>query len=509
MLIAVNVAHGIHSLTRPPFLLAIGVLILAGLAVSQGNLRTVARHTMVFGWSGYALTTASTEFPSVLHIVTLMAAGAGAGLDLMLRPPRERHPYDTAVPWPSRFLFVYLGFALLGCIASPFGPKNMFHWFEGVIMVTTALYGVASGLGVRLLMGTAGAAFVNVLLNSHKTNYVDGVKRLGFYMQSNHLAFAACIAILAIVWLYQTYHRFKPLLIACGVVSAYVLYGSKSRTALLGMVAAMAVAGLTSLPAGRRARILIWVGAAIIFAGPILLPVVVPWLNRGSSNSVTTLTGRTDFWPLAVNMIEHRPVIGWGVNAVTSPAGYKFQEVTAGAIQAHNAFLESGLIGGLPGMLFWAGSLFGTLIGSLRLPRGPTRFFLCSATILLAFDSLTESNPAWYGDMFIVFLICLGTYSQLRRALVLESAGSHVAGYAKVTFRSTPARTLAARLTTTRTVWTAQNQGVSWSVRSSHPVPVTAGGQSVTRRPRPVLEPRRMRRSIRPSPPSPRALMRK
>ena len=92
----------------------------------------------------------------------------------------------------------------------------------------------------------------------------------------------ALLAILAIVWLYQTYHRFKVVLLVCGLLAAYVLYGSKSRTALLGMIAAMAIAGLTSMQAGRRARILVWVSALLIAAGPIILPAVIPWLNRGS-----------------------------------------------------------------------------------------------------------------------------------------------------------------------------------------------------------------------------------
>jgi O-antigen ligase len=165
---------------------------------------------------------------------------------------------------------------------------------------------------------------------------------------------------------------------------------------------------------------------------------------------VTTLTGRTDFWPLAIDLIGKRPFVGWGVDAIESPAGEKFQEVARswvsdeppaprtgpvshepppeppGVGQAHNAFLEAGIQSGVIGLVAWAGSLFAAIVGICRLPRtSKYRFPLIIGSVLVLVFAFTESSPAWFGDMFIVYVLCLALYAEAlqpvaRRARALE-----------------------------------------------------------------------------------------
>src|SRR5215469_8854072 len=117
MILAVNLSHGLKALTSPAALGVISVLFIAGVTASRGKIGGLARGMMIGGWTLFALTTPTTQFPSVIHFVAPLVAGGGAILDLITAPPRKFRDSDAAVPWPTRFLLIYLGFALLGCIA--------------------------------------------------------------------------------------------------------------------------------------------------------------------------------------------------------------------------------------------------------------------------------------------------------------------------------------------------------------------------------------------------------
>jgi O-antigen ligase len=428
MFLAVNLAKGIKALTSPAAIAAISVLFILGVTLARGKISGLARGMIVGGWAIFVLTSPSSQFPSVLHFVAPLVAGIGAVLDRVASPPKSSQDNDAAWPWPARFLLIYLGFALLGCIASPYGMKNVFHWIEGVLLVLSAFYGISIGLGVQLLIGTFLASLANCVLalgSGPPAAPEPGVAatRLSGYLQPNHLAFAASVVIVGIFWAYPRYPRARLALVAAGLLCGYVTLASHSRTSAFALIAALAISGLSAVKTKRRGEIVVRVSVALLVLGPILIPVVVPWFNRGtSSSSLTSLTGRTDFWPLVVHMIEQRPIIGWGINAVSSPAvADQFQAVTTGAVQAHNAFLEAALIGGIPGAIAWVCFFFGTLIGSFRLPRGtPYRTLLIGSTILVAFETITESNPAFYGDMFVIVLLCAALYCEAKRATVVK-----------------------------------------------------------------------------------------
>jgi O-antigen ligase len=323
------------------------------------------------------------------------------------------------IPVTTRLLFVYVAFVFVGCLASPLGPKNMFRWIQGVLIILAVFYGISLGLGRKLLAVTFAASFVNVALTvaSGKSEVLDGVAtgRLAGYMQPNHLAFTCAVVIIGAVWLWMPRPKWRPGLAFAIVLSSYALLASHSRTALLALIAAM-VAGIGAAFIGptRRGRAAAWTLVAVLLLAPVVVPVFGTWFNRDdSTQSITSLTGRTDFWPLAVDLIEQRPVVGWGVNVILSPVGYKFQLVLPGVGQAHNAYLEAALQGGIPGVLAWGGALLGVVLGSFRLPRSdPYRFLLIANGILVEFFALTESSPAWFGDMFIIYVLAIAVYGE-------------------------------------------------------------------------------------------------
>jgi hypothetical protein len=417
------------SLPSGPIYLAIAGVALFMLALGAHDLDRFGRWLIVGGWGLFALTSPSAEFPHVLRPLSIIAIGVGVMLHLLRRPPESAVP-TRRIAMTSRFLFVYAVFVMFGCMASPFGLKNLDRWIQGVIIIGGAFYGVALALGPELVAAVFAAASVNMVLTflqprPEVDHLGNPTGRLAGFMQPNHLAFCAAEVLIGVAWLYPRRPHVnlpffgrtsaRPALLVLALISGYVLYKSQSRTGLVGFLVAVFIAWLTGEHVrGRRTKIFVWSVAIGLILLPLSTSAIVSYLNRDkSTSSVTSLTGRTDFWPLAVDLIEQRPLIGWGVNVILSPVGEKFQEVLPGVNSAHNAFLEAGLQSGLIGLVAFACALFGLVIGALRLPRDrPYRFLLVAAAVLTLFYSFTESQSAWFGDMFVVFTLALAMYSE-------------------------------------------------------------------------------------------------
>lgn len=82
----------------------------------------------------------------------------------------------------------------------------------------------------------------------------------------------------------------------------------------------------------------------------------------------TSFTGRTEIWEFAADHIMERPVFGWGFGAFWQTERTQF--ATSDSLswvnklsQAHNTFLDTALIMGLPGLLL---TLLAVVIGPLR-----------------------------------------------------------------------------------------------------------------------------------------------
>jgi len=393
----------------------------------RGHLARLAIWAVVGGWFLFAITSPSSQFPLSLRPLSLVVAAGGAVMYRFVRPPAagaDRGP----VALPTRLLVVYLAFVLLGCLASPYGPTNTIRWVEGVLIVVAGCYAVSLGLTQKLLAATALGSLANVALTVESgapevVKGVTGPARLAGFMQPNHLAFAAGIVIIGAAWLWMRRPRLRLVLVGCSGLAMYALIASRSRTGLLALLIAVGLAlGAEFAGRGRGGRIAVWALLAIVLALPIALPSFNGWFNRdsasggsGGSKEITSLTGRTDFWPFAVDLIEQRPYTGWGVDTVSSPVGVRFQEVLPGVSQAHNSYLEAGLMGGVPAALAWGASLLGVVIGAWRLPRSDgRRFLLIGGSVFLQFYAFTESSPAWFGDMFIIYVLLIAVYGEAR-----------------------------------------------------------------------------------------------
>jgi hypothetical protein len=111
--------------------------------------------------------------------------------------------------------------------------------------------------------------------------------------------------------------RGKPAACVCGFAAVLLLL-THTRTALLGLVVALIVAGLSLIVARPRVRRLFTVTGTIAAVTLLTLSsVVTSWLSRGqNSGQLTELTGRTVVWGqlLGAPRTKFQEIFGFGLS---------------------------------------------------------------------------------------------------------------------------------------------------------------------------------------------------
>ena len=101
-------------------------------------------------------------------------------------------------------------------------------------------------------------------------------------------------------------------------VAVAVLLLTHTRTALVGLVAGILVAGLSLFTVNARVRKFFATGAVAVSIGVVTVAgVVTTWLARGeNAQGLTTLTGRTNFWALVLNTprSKFQEIFGFGLS---------------------------------------------------------------------------------------------------------------------------------------------------------------------------------------------------
>jgi O-antigen ligase len=135
----------------------------------------------------------------------------------------------------------------------------------------------------------------------------------------------------------------------------------------------------------------------------ILITENIEFIVVDTLNKDLTLTGRTDFWPLIVNKINQKPILGYGMagfwqewRGVNNPGG---DIIVAGSdfrpMHSHNGFLDLGTELGWLGLSLFALSFFNNVakavvyLGRVRLPEAGLPLLVLTYTLM---TNLTETG---------------------------------------------------------------------------------------------------------------------
>ena len=186
----------------------------------------------------------------------------------------------------------------------------------------------------------------------------------------------AALAVLSVTHLSQG--RTGYLLLGIGVGS-YVLFSLRGRTrwiSLAVMVVLVAVTTLTSQAI--RDRVELGLSEA----------------QRSDTMEITSIGGRVNFWRITLQMVEQRPLTGWGTGSYHREFCAQVPErpdwCAFGNWHPHNQYLFFWMENGLPGVLFYAALVLAPLWAARRAPPG-LRGLLVSFSAIFVFDSMINA----------------------------------------------------------------------------------------------------------------------
>jgi hypothetical protein len=171
-------------------------------------------------------------------------------------------------------------------------------------------------------------------------------------------------------------------------LSVAILLLTHTRTALVGLVAGILVAGLSLFTINARVRTFFAASAATVSAAVITVSsVIVTWLARGENAAgLENLTGRTNLWSLVLNTPRNhfQEIFGFGLSNAS---------VNGLAIDSNwlAAYMQEGLFG----VVVCAAILLWLLVVAFFQPRGARRalaLFLITYCLVASFteDSYTD-----------------------------------------------------------------------------------------------------------------------
>ncbi len=151
-----------------------------------------------------------------------------------------------------------------------------------------------------------------------------------------------------------------PVLALSLLLGIATLAASGSRTMMAATVVAWLVVALRGrgllLPAIGFTFATALVGIVVVAFGwfPNIEPLLGPLSRTGSSSEIMTLTGRTDLWAVAADLIAQKPLFGWGFNGTEAlMVGSVGRAFEGDPVNTHNMYIQSilclGFIGSLPG----------------------------------------------------------------------------------------------------------------------------------------------------------------
>jgi O-antigen ligase len=363
---------------------------------------------------------------------------------------RTRSVGDIGIDWQNGSKFGVWGCMLIIAVINyrrvlPFLADHVAFWLVGYLalnllstaysqaplvtassaLITLAYFGFAGvlveALPVRtLLMATIWILVIYLLCSLAATvvapniaypsdeglpiEFRDAERLQGLAGHPNQLGMIAMYFIMILVAAaYRGYLRY-PLWLPMGTMGFGVILAAQSRTPLFSLV----LAGVLQVP---RRLLILFVGSVALIGGGILVfgqtTAVLGIIGRdGSVEEATSMSGRTDLWQFAVQLIVQHPLLGYGYNSFESYAKTVWTGADWAAIVGpHNLVLSLLYCTGILGTLPWLIAFLVLLYRWQAQPNLPRDFVTCAVFLY----GLSEGDLLGIAMVptFLFFLIIL------------------------------------------------------------------------------------------------------
>ena len=317
----------------------------------------------------------------------MLAVGSG-----LFTTAYRRIPYLHLGVAAMLFLLVLASISPLWSLA----PKaSLMRAFLLCILTATIILSVYAASSFQLMMRTIMAVMVlTALLNLHAvlTQPPGPIGHTGIYPHKNFFGWVAVVVLFFGLY-FVTFGGLVQRLAALAMIVPVPLFliAAESKTSL-GLAALCPVVGLLLVYAARRMHL----SAGLLVPVAIALAALVFFIGKGaglwtfySANEAIlgdgTLTGRTDIWIFATDLISRRPILGYGYEAVWA-MGYEgiaymntlgFPRVTP---TGHNGYIDILLYMGVVGIAGLAVFIVAALATASQLARLDMRLGWLSLT---------------------------------------------------------------------------------------------------------------------------------
>ena len=268
--------------------------------------------------------------------------------------------------------------------------------FVAVLWLLTPWWGRRDLLLVRCHLASLGVVLGSVLLgllvapgHAMAGGRLSGVLWVIPPTQVAHYA-AVTLGLVVVLWLCGKVRGRATLLIA--VVAVAILILTHTRTALVGMVAGILVAGLSLIVA--KARVRKFFAAASVVASIAIITlssVITTWLARGQgTQQLTELTGRTKVWG---------PLLAFPRDKFQEIFGFGLSNDSFNGLPIDSNWLASYQTQGLFGVVVCATILLFLLVTAYFQPRGVQRalaLFLVAYCLVASFTEVGFTDASMY-----------------------------------------------------------------------------------------------------------------
>ena len=219
-------------------------------------------------------------------------------------------------------------------------------------------------------------------------NHVLSNRLAGICGSANTVGYIAAICLLTLYYYRQYLDRLPAIYWIFVAIDLAALLMSNSRTSMVAMTLAIAVASLAKPTPARLALFFFSVVGVILFFSLVNIQTLATAVSRsGNTEEIATGTGRTAIWSAVIRLIEQRPFFGWGYSSSNFLIPAASGEIGFTVNQAHNAMLEVALSVGLVGLFFFVGLLAMKIFYSFK---SAEQLNVALITFLMI-DGLTES----------------------------------------------------------------------------------------------------------------------
>lgn len=318
-----------------------------------------------------------------VDIIGTLGAAAWLGLFAVLILARARTALATAMRWWPLMLTPII--AMLSFLWSDLPAISLRYGFQLLITVFVGIF-IARLLGPRrfaIALFIAMMAFCTISILSQRQGIsAEGMVLIGLTGAKNQMAYAAHMLFASALAVFFDKGSPRPLRLAAmpGMLMALLVIGSvhAATAVIMAMVSTLVFFFLIIVrrlkPAARAATIVagVLVLAPFAFAGPEIENAIAV-VRQDVLHKDEGLTGRAYLWQHADALIERRPLLGYGYQALWMGDSPEIIGIMRWAGQSdgrafhfHHTYRQIAVDTGLLGMTVFAGIMIATLLAGMR-----------------------------------------------------------------------------------------------------------------------------------------------